>query len=97
MIEINRVNKVFYQGAKEIHALREINLTIEQGTIFGVIGSSGAGKSTLIRCVNLLERPTSGHVIVDGIDLTQLSNKAADPGPPQDRHDLPALQPAVIP
>lgn len=75
MIEINRVNKVFYQGAKEIHALREINLTIEQGTIFGVIGSSGAGKSTLIRCVNLLERPTSGHVIVDGIDLTQLSNK----------------------
>ena len=75
MIEINRVNKVFYQGAKEIHALREINLTIEQGTIFGVIGSSGAGKSTLIRCVNLLERPTSGHVIVDGIDLTQLSNQ----------------------
>ena len=75
MIEINRVNKVFYQGAKEIHALRDINLTIEQGTIFGVIGSSGAGKSTLIRCVNLLERPTSGHVIVDGIDLTQLSNK----------------------
>ncbi|AJR07662.1 D-methionine ABC transporter, ATP-binding protein [Photobacterium gaetbulicola] len=75
MIEINRVNKVFYQGAKAIHALREINLTIEQGTIFGVIGSSGAGKSTLIRCVNLLERPTSGHVIVDGIDLTQLSNQ----------------------
>ncbi|MBC7002862.1 methionine ABC transporter ATP-binding protein MetN [Photobacterium sp. BZF1] len=75
MIEINRVNKVFYQGAKEIHALRDINLTIEQGTIFGVIGSSGAGKSTLIRCVNLLERPTSGHVIVDGTDLTQLSNQ----------------------
>lgn len=75
MIEINRVNKVFYQGTKEIHALRDINLTIEQGTIFGVIGSSGAGKSTLIRCVNLLERPTSGHVIVDGIDLTQLSNQ----------------------
>ncbi|KLV08527.1 DL-methionine transporter ATP-binding subunit [Photobacterium aquae] len=72
MIEISRVNKVFYQGEKEIHALRDINLTIEQGTIFGVIGSSGAGKSTLIRCVNLLERPTSGQVIVDGIDLTQL-------------------------
>ncbi len=46
MIEINRVNKVFYQGEKEINALRDINLTIEQGTIFGVIGSSGAGKST---------------------------------------------------
>lgn len=75
MIEINRVNKVFYQGEKEINALRDINLTIEQGTIFGVIGSSGAGKSTLIRCVNLLEKPTNGHVIVDGIDLTQLSNQ----------------------
>ncbi|PSW12642.1 D-methionine ABC transporter, ATP-binding protein [Photobacterium sanctipauli] len=75
MIEINRVNKVFYQGEREINALRDINLTIEQGTIFGVIGSSGAGKSTLIRCVNLLERPTSGHVIVDGTDLTALSNQ----------------------
>lgn len=75
MIEINRVNKVFYQGEKEINALRDINLSIEQGTIFGVIGSSGAGKSTLIRCVNLLEKPTNGHVIVDGIDLTQLSNQ----------------------
>ncbi|ELR63606.1 Methionine ABC transporter ATP-binding protein [Photobacterium marinum] len=75
MIEINRVNKVFYQGDREINALRDINLAIEQGTIFGVIGSSGAGKSTLIRCVNLLEKPTSGHVIVDGIDLTQLSNQ----------------------
>lgn len=73
MIEISRVNKVFYQGEREINALRDINLTIEQGTIFGVIGSSGAGKSTLIRCVNLLEKPTSGHVIVDGTDLTQLS------------------------
>ena len=73
MIEISKVNKVFYQGEREINALRDINLTIEQGTIFGVIGSSGAGKSTLIRCVNLLEKPTSGHVIVDGTDLTQLS------------------------
>lgn len=74
MIEIKRVDKVFYQGELEIHALRDINLTIEQGTIFGVIGSSGAGKSTLIRCVNLLERPSNGQVIVDGVDLTQLSN-----------------------
>ena len=76
MIEINRVNKVFYQGTNAIHALRDINLTIPQGTIFGVIGSSGAGKSTLIRCVNLLERPTDGQVIVDGTDLTQLNGKA---------------------
>ena len=73
MIEINQVNKVFYQGTKEIHALKEINLHIPQGTIFGVIGSSGAGKSTLIRCVNMLEAPTTGSIVVDGVDLTTLS------------------------
>lgn len=75
MIEISHVNKVFLQGNKEIHALKDINLHIPQGTIFGVIGSSGAGKSTLIRCVNMLETPTSGSVIVDGVDLTQLTPK----------------------
>ncbi|ELI5732783.1 methionine ABC transporter ATP-binding protein MetN [Vibrio fluvialis] len=75
MIEISHVNKVFYQGNKEIHALKDINLNIPQGTIFGVIGSSGAGKSTLIRCVNMLETPTSGNVIVDGVDLTKLNSK----------------------
>ncbi len=73
MIEINQVNKVFYQGANEINALADINLHIAEGTIFGVIGASGAGKSTLIRCVNMLEAPTSGEVIVDGVDLTKLS------------------------
>ncbi|MDG3087398.1 methionine ABC transporter ATP-binding protein MetN [Vibrio hannami] len=73
MIEVSQVNKVFYQGTKEINALKDINLTISQGTIFGVIGSSGAGKSTLIRCVNMLSAPTSGSVIVDGVDLTTLS------------------------
>ncbi|WP_369434577.1 methionine ABC transporter ATP-binding protein MetN [Psychromonas sp. MME1] len=75
MIEIKSVNKVFYQGDKAIHALSDINLNIAEGCIYGVIGSSGAGKSTLIRCVNLLERPSSGQVIVDGIDLTALSNQ----------------------
>ncbi|MBY7835063.1 methionine ABC transporter ATP-binding protein MetN [Vibrio fluvialis] len=75
MIEISHVNKVFYQGNKEIHALKDINLNIPQGTIFGVIGSSGAGKSTLIRCVNMLETPTSGRVIVDDVDLTKLNSK----------------------
>ncbi|WP_318519385.1 methionine ABC transporter ATP-binding protein MetN [Photobacterium leiognathi] len=75
MIEIKQLNKVFYQGDKAINALSDINLTIQQGTIFGVIGSSGAGKSTLIRCVNLLERPSNGQVIVDGVDLTTLSNQ----------------------
>ncbi len=73
MIEVSNVNKVFYQGDKAINALKDIDLIIPQGTIFGVIGSSGAGKSTLIRCVNMLEAPTSGRVVVDGVDLTQLS------------------------
>ncbi len=75
MIKIKEVNKVFYQGERVINALSDINLNITQGTIFGVIGSSGAGKSTLIRCVNLLERPSSGSIIVDGIDLTELSSQ----------------------
>ncbi|WP_413114010.1 methionine ABC transporter ATP-binding protein MetN [Thaumasiovibrio sp. DFM-14] len=75
MIEINHVNKVFHQGSKQIHALKDINLRIAPGTIFGVIGSSGAGKSTLIRCVNLLEQPTSGSVIVDDVELTALSSR----------------------
>ncbi|MFT6986433.1 MAG: D-methionine transport system ATP-binding protein [Psychromonas sp.] len=75
MIEIRNVNKVFYQGEQVINALSDINLNITQGCIYGVIGASGAGKSTLIRCVNLLERPTSGQIIVDGIDLTLLSNQ----------------------
>jgi len=75
MIEIKNVNKVFYQGDRAINALSDINLTIAQGSVFGVIGSSGAGKSTLIRCVNLLERPTDGEIIVDGVDLTKLSEQ----------------------
>lgn len=73
MIEIKQVNKAFKQGDLTIHALREINLHIPRGRIFGVIGASGAGKSTLIRIVNLLERPTSGQVLVDGVELTALS------------------------
>jgi D-methionine transport system ATP-binding protein len=76
MIKLRQINKVFNVGNKEIVALKNIDLNIEQGSVFGVIGSSGAGKSTLIRCVNMLEAPTSGSVMVDGIDLTQLSNQA---------------------
>ncbi|ETX09927.1 methionine ABC transporter ATP-binding protein [Marinomonas ushuaiensis DSM 15871] len=74
MIQIKNVNKVFYQGGRTIKALDDINLSISEGAIYGVIGSSGAGKSTLIRCVNLLERPTGGSVFVDGVDLNTLSN-----------------------
>ena len=75
MIEIKDMGKVFPTSAGKIVALDGINLTIEDGEIFGIIGLSGAGKSTLVRCINLLERPTSGQVIVDGKDLMKLPNK----------------------
>lgn len=73
MIELNHINKVFQYGDRKIQALSDVSLTVPAGQIFGVIGASGAGKSTLIRCVNLLERPTSGQVIVNSHDLTKLS------------------------
>lgn len=72
MIRFEKVSKTFATAAGEIHALSEIDLNIEKGCIFGVIGSSGAGKSTLVRCMNLLERPTSGKVFFDDVELTAL-------------------------
>ena len=56
-----------------MEALKDISLNVKEGEIFGIIGQSGAGKSTLIRCINMLEAPTSGSVIVNGTDLTTLS------------------------
>lgn len=73
IIQIRHLYKTFGGGPDEVHALENINLDIRQGEIFGIIGLSGAGKSTLVRCMNLLERPTSGTVIVDGKDMTALS------------------------
>ncbi|MEE3661312.1 methionine ABC transporter ATP-binding protein MetN [Brenneria sp. g21c3] len=73
MIELSNITKVFQQNGREITALANVNLHVPKGQIYGVIGASGAGKSTLIRCVNLLERPTRGTVLVDGQDLTKLS------------------------
>lgn len=75
MIEFQDLKKVYESGGQQVAALNGIDLAINKGEIFGVIGFSGAGKSSLIRCVNLLERPTSGKVIVDGHDLTSLSAK----------------------
>ena len=66
IIQIQHLTKTFGEGDTAVHALEDINLDIKQGEIFGIIGLSGAGKSTLVRCINLLERPTSGTVIVDG-------------------------------
>lgn len=75
MIELRNVDKSYCTQNGLIHALRNINLTVSPGEIFGVIGKSGAGKSTLARCVNLLERPDSGSVIVNGQELMTLSKK----------------------
>ncbi|MGE8302211.1 methionine ABC transporter ATP-binding protein [Sphingobacterium multivorum] len=74
MIQLNNISKSFEVKATRIDALKDISLSIEKGEIFGVIGASGAGKSTLIRCVNLLERPDSGQVIIENDDLMSLSS-----------------------
>ena len=76
IIQVQHLRKTFGDGSDAVHALEDINLEIRQGEIFGIIGLSGAGKSTLVRCMNLLERPTSGAVIVDGQNMTELSEKA---------------------
>ena len=75
MIELKHLSKTYRTQEKEIVALEDINLTINDGEIFGIIGLSGAGKSTLVRCINLLEEPTDGQVIIDGKSVTGLSRK----------------------
>lgn len=75
MIQIKDLNKTFHSGEKEVHALKNVNLTIEDGEIYGIIGYSGSGKSTLIRCINRLEEPDSGEVLVGDVDITKLSEK----------------------
>ena len=76
MIQIEHLNKTYVSRQGETHvALTDIDLSIEDGTVFGIIGQSGAGKSTLVRCLNLLERPTSGSIVIDGRDITNLSGK----------------------
>ena len=75
MIEIKHLNKTYRTADKDIVALEDINLTINDGEIFGIIGLSGAGKSTLVRCINLLEQPSAGEVIVDGESITALPRR----------------------
>ncbi len=76
IIEVQHLYKTFGSGETAVHALEDINLCVRTGEIFGIIGLSGAGKSTLVRCMNLLERPSSGKVLVAGQDLTALSPRA---------------------
>ncbi|MBE6568959.1 MAG: ATP-binding cassette domain-containing protein [Ruminococcaceae bacterium] len=75
MIELQHVSKTFQTDKAEVEAVRDVSLTVEKGDIFGIIGLSGAGKSTLVRCINFLEKPTSGKVLFKGTDLATLSNK----------------------
>ena len=75
MIELQHIEKIYHTASGDLHALKDINLTIDEGEIFGIIGLSGAGKSTLVRCINMLEKPTSGKVIVDGQEMTALGEE----------------------
>lgn len=75
MIEIKNLSKFFSTENGDFVAINDINLTIEDGDIFGIIGMSGAGKSTLIRCINLLEKPSEGKIVIDGQDITVLEGK----------------------
>lgn len=75
MIEIKHLSKIYPTSGEPVVALNDINLTINDGEIFGIIGLSGAGKSTLVRCINLLERPTDGEVILDGKNLVGMPSK----------------------
>lgn len=76
MIELHNITKTFTTATSSITAVDDVSLSIESGEIFGIIGESGAGKSTLVRCINLLERPTSGSVVIDGRDVTSLVGKS---------------------
>ena len=75
MIELRHIVKRFESKAGTVTAVNDVSLHIEKGEVFGIIGFSGAGKSTLVRCINLLERPTSGEVLIDGTDITKLAAK----------------------
>jgi D-methionine transport system ATP-binding protein len=76
MIELKHITKTFATHTGSLAAVSDVSLTIQSGEIFGIIGESGAGKSTLVRCINLLERPSSGSVVIDGHDVTALSGRA---------------------
>ncbi len=75
MIEINHLTKIYKTTSHEVLALDDVSLKVNKGEIFGIIGLSGAGKSTLIRCINMLEKPSQGSIMVDGQDITSLDKK----------------------
>lgn len=74
-IEVKHLSKTFAQKDLKVDALTDINLCVEKGDIYGIIGMSGAGKSTLVRCLNFLEKPTEGQVFIEGKDLSSMNEK----------------------
>ncbi len=75
MIEVTNLSKIYKTPKGDVNALLNVNLHVEKSDMFGIIGMSGAGKSTLIRCIGLLEEPTTGKVCIDGVDMTTLKGK----------------------
>ena len=75
MIEIKNLSKTFKTAGGDVEALKNVNIKVNDGDIYGIIGMSGAGKSTLVRCMNMLEKPSEGSVIIDGEDISTLGNR----------------------
>ena len=75
IIEVKDLSKTFITKDAKVEALRNINFSVEAGDIYGIIGMSGAGKSTLVRSINYLEKPTEGQVLINGVDLADLTEK----------------------
>lgn len=73
MIRLKNINVMFHQGKSTIHAVKDVDLTIDKEDVYGIVGYSGAGKSTLVRVINLLQPPKTGEVFVRGTDLLKLS------------------------
>ena len=76
MIQVDHLSKTFESKSGTVEALNDVSFEVHKGEIFGIIGLSGAGKSTLVRCLNLLERPSQGKIVIDGEDMLSLDEKS---------------------